>query len=183
MIEICKNSEYEYYQISNTGNVRSLDHYGNVRGGGKALRKGKLLKLNPDKQGYLGFALIINNKRKRVQVHREVAKLFVDVPEHLKHIPIDQLQVDHYNENKSDNRACNLHWVTSKENANRGTRNERSNKARGYKIIQLTLDNQFVNEFYSLGQAEKETGIWKSNISNCIQGKYNQTGGYKWVKI
>ena len=172
MVEIWKNSDYENYQFSNTGKARNS-------------KTGKILKPYPDKQGYLGIAVYIkeSKKQKRIQVHREVAKLFVDVPEHLKHIPINQLQIDHYNEIKSDNRACNLHWTTPKENANRGTRNERCAKAQGYKIIQLTLDNQFVNEFYSLGQAQKETGIWKTNISNCLKGKYIQTGGYKWVKV
>ena len=97
MVEIWKNSDYENYQFSNTGKARNS-------------KTGKILKPYPDKQGYLGIAVYIkeSKKQKRIQVHREVAKLFVDVPERLKHIPIEQLEVDHYNEIKSDNRACNF---------------------------------------------------------------------------
>lgn len=34
--------------------------------------------------------------------------------------------VNHKNEIKTDNRACNLEWLTSKENTNYGTRNQRA---------------------------------------------------------
>lgn len=182
-VEIWGDTDSPYYQVSNWGNARSVDHYVQRKDGTLQFCKGKILKLNPDTQGYLGFFPSIVYGRKRLQIHREVAKLFVEVPEHLKDIPINELEVDHYDENKTNNRASNLHWVTPQENANRGTRNERSAKARSHHVIQLTLDYRYVNDFYSMGEAERETGIKKTNISACCSGKAQTAGGYIWKRI
>lgn len=44
-------------------------------------------------------------------IHRAVAELFIPNPD-------NKPQVDHINTNRHDNRACNLRWVTAKENGN-----------------------------------------------------------------
>lgn len=75
------------------------------------------------KYGYLQVNLRPNlDDRKIVKkyVHRLVAEAFVPKP-----ITGEKLEVNHKNEDKSDNRAENLEWVTHKENCNYGTRNSR----------------------------------------------------------
>ena len=72
----------------------------------------KLLKVPPQTDGYLQTQFTIDGGiRKRLQVHRLVALQFVYNPD-----LATKKQVNHRNGNKRDNRACNLEWVTAKEN-------------------------------------------------------------------
>lgn len=49
------------------------------------------------------------------------------------------------------------------------------------KICQYTLSMEFVNEFESISQASRSTGIQFSDISRAISGKLKQAGGYIWI--
>lgn len=48
-------------------------------------------------------------------------------------------------------------------------------------VIQYTITGEIVNEFSSITQASKETGIIKSGIENCLNGRSNSSGGYRWL--
>ena len=92
-----------YYQVSNFGNIRSLDRYY----AGKNL-KGKPIKLSPNKFGYLRFTVKKDSITKSLHVHRVVLLTFN---------PIDkEKQVNHIDGNKSNNRLENLEWCTDSEN-------------------------------------------------------------------
>lgn len=114
-MEIWKDVEgYEgLYQVSNLGNVRSLDRYTYraYRGGkcGYHFYPGKTLKLTTEKDGYKTTTLYINGKGKIHKVHRLVASVFIDNPESKEF-------VNHKDGNKANNRVDNLEWVTAKEN-------------------------------------------------------------------
>lgn len=71
--------------------------------------------------GYLVVALSKNGMRKMYYVHRLVACAFIENPQKLA-------QVNHKNENKTDNYINNLEWCDSKYNNNYGTHIERSTK-------------------------------------------------------
>ena len=95
--EIWKSLEFKglpNYSVSNLGRVRN-DITGKY--------------LNGSNNGY-GY-ITVNILRKRQYIHRLVGFAFVDNPE-------NKAQIDHINGDKSDNRACNLRWVTAKENCN-----------------------------------------------------------------
>lgn len=47
-------------------------------------------------------------------------------------------------------------------------------------IIQYDKNNAFVNEYYSITNASKKTGIIKSSISQCLKGTIKQAGGFIW---
>ena len=91
------------YQVSNLGNIKSLNN--------NKTKKEKILKLNKDKKGYLYVDLYKNNKSKRFVVHRLVAEAFIPNPE-------NKPCIDHINTIRDDNRVENLRWVTYKENCN-----------------------------------------------------------------
>jgi len=110
-----------YYQVSDEGEVRSVDRYDNR---GERL-KGKIRKQNIDKYGYKVINLNMCGIKKRHLVHRLVAQAFIenDDPEH-------KTQCNHINECKQDNRASNLEWCDNKYNQNYGTRTKRGLKTK-----------------------------------------------------
>lgn len=91
------------YQVSNMGRVKSI----NPKLGVCILKPKKCC-------GYLTVEL----RQHRHWIHRLVAEAFVPNPD-------NKPQVNHINEDKLDNRAENLNWMTAKENCNWGQRNQR----------------------------------------------------------
>jgi len=108
------------YQVSNYGNVKTLDKCVNsgIKNNSIVTRKGKLLKQYLKKNGYLQVTLTHNNTRKYVCVHRLVAEVFIDNSN-------NYLQINHKNEDKTDNRVENLEWCSPKYNCNYGNRNSK----------------------------------------------------------
>lgn len=98
------------YEVSSYGRVRSLDRYEINNLGYKRLLKGKILSPGIKKDGYF----IVSLKNKNFRVHRLVAQAFIPNPEGLP-------QVNHKDEDKSNNNVDNLEWCDSKYNNNYGT--------------------------------------------------------------
>lgn len=156
------------YQVSSMGNVKSLNY--NNTGGEKILKPGK------NKGGYLYVNLWKNNKGKNVTIHRLVATAFIDNPKNKPHI-------DHINTIRDDNRACNLRWVTQKENNNNPisvSKLSGANSCRARKVLQFNKEGVLVREWDCMMDAERELGFSSGHISDCCLGKYKTAYGYKW---
>ena len=126
-MEIWKNIVgYEgKYQISNLGRVKSLkDRYG---------YRERILKPSTNKRGYKKVVLVkVGEKRKTFLVHRLVAEAFIPNPNNYS-------EVNHKDENPSNNNVDNLEWCTRKYNINYGTAIERATeKKKGYKHSEET---------------------------------------------
>jgi hypothetical protein len=101
-MEIWKNIENEnYYQVSNLGNVRSLNY--------KNTGLTKILKQSNHEDGYKIISIYINKIRKTVRIHRLVANAFIENS-------CNKSEVNHINGIKDDNRVENLEWCTHSEN-------------------------------------------------------------------
>ena len=99
MTEIWKAID-DRYSVSNLGRVKS--NYAS---------KERILKPFANKHGYLIVDIRHPNFRKSMQIHRLVAMAFIPNPDNLP-------QINHKNEDKSDNRVENLRWASASENGN-----------------------------------------------------------------
>lgn len=141
-----------------------------------------------DHGGYLTSCLgrTINGKQVKVNIkqHRLVAIAFLPNPQNLP-------QVNHKNEDKTDNRVENLEWCDDRYNVNYGTRNQRANKKkynRGSKlmperpVVQMDMEGKVIKEYLSIREATRETGVEHSCICRCCTGERNakSAGGFKW---
>ena len=180
MKEIWKDiPNYEgFYQISNLGNVRSVDRIVNagIKNNNKVVKKGKILNPVKDKDGYLKVSLSKNNIRKNYFVHRLVGKVFISNNKNLK-------QINHKDENKENNCVSNLEWCDNKYNQNYGTRKMRIAKSLSKPIIQYDLKGNYIKKWESATKAEENLNICRANIWKCCVGERNHAGGYKWQYI
>lgn len=170
------------YQVSNLGNVKSLDRIIPFRNSEMSI-KGKML-TKKNVKGYHMAQLCSDGIKVRKSVHRLVAQAFIPN----KH---NKPEVNHLDENKQNNKVDNLEWATSKENANYGVRNKKISdvvKKNGFitkskRVSQVDLlSGDVIKVFDSLAEANLSLGKKKSsgNISMCCSGKLKMAYGYKW---
>ena len=194
------------YQISNLGNVKSLNY--NKTG------KEKLLKPTKNVFGYLYVNLFKDKRHKMYRVHRLVALTFIPNPNKLK-------EINHKDENPLNNCVHILEWCDRKYNNTYGNRIKKSIQTRrindpnneSYKkmietrrindpnnewckkaietkrinnllgekpIIQYTKEGVELGIYSGTREAERQTGIPHSNISYCCKGRYKSAGGFIW---
>lgn len=97
-----------HYEVSNQGNVRSLDWFVD-NGNGGHIRKGQSIKPSVNGVGYRTVTLRKNGGSIKKQVSRLVAATFIENPENKK-------QVNHISGIKTQDNVENLEWSTPCEN-------------------------------------------------------------------
>ena len=164
MKEIWKDiKDYEgHYQVSNLSRVKSIK-----------FGKERILKPVTNSSGYLSVKLCKDGKVKAFTVHRLVAEAFLPNPHNYS-------CVNHKDENKQNNNVSNLEWCNCKYNINYGTGIERRSKKKSKPVLQYTLDGEFVREWESAKQAEKEGGFDNGHIISVCKGKRPHHKGYIW---
>ena len=160
------------YQVSDQGRVKSLERK-NSSGG---TIKERILKPRINRDGYLRLNLYAGGKQKTLAVHRLVCQAF---HENTSTKP----QINHINEIKTDNRACNLEWCTRIENCNHGSRNERIAKSRAKPIGQYKLDGQLIKVWQSANEVQRRTGFNQGSIWGVANGRYKQAYGFIWKYV
>ena len=171
------------YQVSDWGRVKALKR--NVVGKGRNQYDDEhILKLH--KSIFYGkkrvqTALHKNGVKKYPIVARLVYETFVgDIPENM--------QVNHIDENPSNNFVENLNLMTPKQNSNWGTRNERISKAqlndpsKSKKVDQIDLaTGEIIATYPSAKEAARQLGFAQSNISRCCNGGFSCKN--KWINV
>lgn len=142
----------EYYQISNYGRVKSK-------------RRNRLLTIRKDGSGYSMVCLCNGITQKNYKIHKLVANAFIPNPNNYK-------EINHIDEDKSNNKASNLEWCNRSYNVSYSI---------GKPIYQINKDtNEIINEFKTIAEVEKILNINHRHISDCCLGKRNSCHGYKW---
>lgn len=140
-----------HYQVSVDGEMKSF-HNG----------KERILKPGKNTNGYLTVDLYKDGKRKTFLVHRLVAQAFIPNPDNLP-------EVNHINEDKTDNRVENLEWCSRKYNANWGTGIQRRVEKRSKPVIALDRQGRVVHVFPSTAEAGRNGYNWRA-VSACCRG-------------
>lgn len=146
-----------FYEVSNLGNIKSL-------------RSGNLRKQVPNaNNGYLFVVLCGDHYKETRTVHSIVAEAFCEKPEGCN-------CVNHKDENKHNNNADNLEWVTKHYNNTYNGKDQRCCKP----VYQLAEDGTIIRKWDSARKASYALNIEYKNISTVCRGLRPRAGGYRW---
>ena len=159
----------QWKAISETGGLYEVSTMGRVR----RTSTQKILSQKMQGNGYLSVHLSINGKLVTRNVHRLVALAFVENPG-------NHTQVNHINEDKTDNRVENIEWCSPSYNCKYGHRNEKMVESRRRPVVQMDLHGNIITVFQVLNEAGRKTGISPAHICDVCNGKRNTAGGYVW---
>lgn len=178
------------YQISNKGNVRSLDKFqdfplftkGNSCGNKTVItpvfRKGKLMQLTEAKTGYFCVGLFKDKKNKWTLVHRLVADAFLNHDEKKKH-------VNHKDSNRKNNVVSNLEWCTPQENVKHAwKKGGLKNMPQKTFVSNAKLTDKQIAEIKNIKMSTKIAnekianmyGVTRRSVDRLIKGE-----SYKWL--
>lgn len=171
------------YQVSNLGNVRSLDREIAPNNRVPYWRKGKICKQSKSNLGYMTVGFTVNNVKVSKYVHRLVAEAFID---NINDYP----QVNHIDGDKTNNRVDNLEWCTNSQNHTHASKNglnklhlhrvaysgEKNGRSLLTKEQVLEIKQKYIPYKYSAKKLAKEYNVSES----CITHILNNTS---WKKI
>lgn len=172
--------EYEgLYEVSNMGRVKSLNYrsHKNIH---------KILVPNKSVGGYLTIGLTKNGKKHTQQIHRLVYDAFIgELPKYKRTGKgKDILEINHIDEDKTNNYVCNLELITHTENVNHGTGIQRrcesqKNKRNSKKVYQYTADGKLVKVWPSTMECNRN-GFDFRNVAACCAGTRKHCNGFLW---
>ena len=148
------------YEISSFGRIKSNNFI-----------TPRILTQKTCKTGYKSIGLCVNKQHKFFLVHRLVLMVFNPCD------GMEKLEVNHIDEDKSNNHLSNLEWVTSKENCNYGNRNGQIHD-KSTKLRVRCIETGVVYE--SCKQAHDLTGVCRATLCGHLQGKFKRAMKLHW---
>ena len=141
--------EYKGFKVDTEGNV-----YG---------KKGNILKGCIDRCGYKEVCLSLKGKQKSVLVHRLILKTFKPCDN------MNNLDVNHINGDKLDNRLINLEWCTRSENIKHSYKNKlQDNATNQYGNFKVVSDEDIEKMKYLKGKGKTQKEIAKE-VGFCVR--------------
>jgi hypothetical protein len=172
-----KINNYENYEISTDGEVRSLDREVKTQRGSRHY-KGKLLKPNIGTNGYYYVQLSKNGISETKYIHKLVTETYLTNPDNLS-------DVDHINENKLDNRVENLQYLNHFDNASKSNKGknrydkhlENNPKA---KVVVGVKDGEIVEHIDCAKKLVDKYNIKYSTLKYKLQNNNCKIGGINY---
>lgn len=161
------------YEVSDLGRVKSVSRV-IARGDVRQTVNERILSPKLSKKGYLIVGLHRCAKTQHKYVHRLVAEAFLEVPN-------SECEVNHKDEDKTNNRLDNLEWCSHTANVNHGTGRCRHDRALARPCSCYTENGQFIRTYESITEAAREFGVGKSSIWAAIVGKSATCKGMIWT--
>jgi hypothetical protein len=170
------------YQVSNFGNVKSLERlvrYEHSKTRQEFYKKNKeIIKKKSYCKGYCSVSLCKENKSSTKRICRLVAIAFIPNPK-------NKSQVNHIDVNKRNDNVENLEWNTPAENIRHAFENNLMNVKRGVeskkskKVKCLITDKIFGN----IKEFSKYKNIDPSNISRALSGRYKNNHNVEYYNL
>lgn len=151
-----------YYFADRNGNIYSTPNKRYVKH--KTLLKRKV---QSDGRGYLQLTMCKDGKHKTERVHTLIAKTFIPNPNNYK-------EVNHIDEDKTNNAVSNLEWCTRKYNINYGNRTLKTQKP----IAQFNSNRELIKTYGGIREAARDLGVLPSNISRAVKTGIKANGFY-----
>lgn len=126
--------------------------------------------------GYKAINITCNNgQRMCTGVHRLVALTFCDNKWKLK-------EVSHIDDNKLNNHASNLEWITRTDNLNKAHRQKLMKIAGGHgRPVRKVNDNGSFQEYRSIKQAAEANGLSNTSVSGSASGQLHLNKPYHFI--
>lgn len=173
------------YKASTEGEICSIERTV-FNGVAYHILRGRTLKPIPNGTGYFAVCLRKENKTFRLYIHRLVAMTFIENDNY-------NLEVNHIDGNKENNRLENLEWVTRSANQNhkyKVLKHSGANKGktgilnwRSKPVNMINQNNEIVKTFPAVMEAARQLNIDNASIRSVIYGKSKTCCGYKWEYV
>jgi len=174
-VKVVPVPEFPDYEVSNTGRVFSVSRNGSCS-----------LRPQNNGNGYLTVSLRRRGRTFQRYIHRLVAIAFIPNPE-------NRPTVNHKDGDKNNNDVANLEWATNSQQTLHMYRTlKRRHPSTGKKgalsfsskkVLQFSLDGDFIALFPSLGEAAQSTGARTSCISSACSGRIKTSKGFLWKLV
>lgn len=166
-----------FVEANQFGEIRIVDRVVTYKNGAKHLYKGRVLRQYFNKNGYMYVTFSVNNKTINLIVHRVVATCFIPNPDNLP-------EVNHIDNDRTNNFVDNLEWCTSQYNTDYrekyGVSAKEFSKVLRKPLIAIDLNGFKILWFESQHEAARQLGVNRGNIGSVIKGRHYKTAGGYW---
>lgn len=167
--------EYPFLQANQFGEIRTVDRVITRSDGRKQFVKGRVLKQQLNKNGYMYVHFKVNGKQFNLCVHRVVATSHLPNPNNLP-------EVNHKDSNPKNNATSNLEWCTREYNIAYKEKYGKSAKDAAEtlrkSVIAVNTETFEALCFESQHEAACQLSVDVGHINHVLKRKQNRAGGY-----